>query len=144
MARNTILISGDAREETRLADLYVMTPGMLAELADAGTVIPHSTDGGQADPIFVREQWENDGAGIDDNVAIDDECTLLFVAQGTLVNAYTSDTILEGERVCSDGAGGVRLADSGDYVMGTAKEDSDLSGTNGRVLIYVWPSGVSA
>jgi len=144
MARNTILLRGKAREEGRLADCYVLTPGMLVELADAGTVIPHTTDGGQAAPIFVREQWENDGADIDDDIALDDEAILIFPEMGAKINAYTSDTIEEGDTVCSDGEGGVRLADSGDYVIGTAAEDSDLTGTNGRVEIYVWPLGVSA
>lgn len=144
MARNTILLRGNAREETRLADLYAITPGMLVALADAGTAIPHDSDGGQAFPIFAKEQHENQGAGIDADIAVDDECGILFPEQGAKINAFTSATIVEGETVCSDGVGGVRVADSGDYVIGVAAADSDLSGDNGRCEIYVAALGVSA
>lgn len=142
--RNKILLSGNAREEVRIADPYVVTPGMLVQLVSGGTAIPHTTDGGQALLIFAREQHENQGADVDDNIAIDDEVTILFPELGAKVNAFTEDTIAEGQTVCSDGAGGVRLADSGDYVVGVAAAASDLSGANGRVEIYVGPLGVSA
>jgi hypothetical protein len=141
MARNTILLRGTALEETRLADLYAMTPGMLASLAAAGTVIPHSVDGGMAAPIFVRESHENQGAGIDTDIPIDGECPLLFPHLGAKVNALTADTIAEGDYVASAGDGGVRLADSLDWVVGVAAAASDLSGSNGRVEIYVYPLG---
>lgn len=143
--RNTILLRGNAREEARIADVYAITPGMLLELADAGTVIPHTTSGGQVFAvIFAREQHENQGGNIDDDVIVDDEVTIIFPELGAKINAYTADTIAEGEPVCSDGSGGVRLADSGDYVLGVAAEDSDLSGSNGRCEIYIGPGGVSA
>lgn len=144
MARNTILLRGQAREEGRIATPYAITPGMLVELADAGAAIPHTTDGGQGMPIFAKEQHENQGAGIDTDIAVADEVQILFPEHLAKINAFTSDTIAEGEQVCSDGAGGVRLADSGDYVLGVAAADSDLSGTNGRVEIYVAALGVSA
>lgn len=143
MARNTILLRGQAREEGRIATPYAITPGMLVELADAGAAIPHTTDEGMAFPMFAKEQHENQGAGIDDDIAIGDEVQILFPEQGAKINAFTSDTILEGEFVTSDGAGGVRLADSGSFVIGVAAADSDLSGTNGRVEIYVTPLGVA-
>lgn len=143
MARNTILLRGTAREEARISDPYAITPGMLCELADAGKAIPHTTDEGMAFPIFAKEQHENQGAGIDDDIAVGDEVVLLFPEQGAKINAFTSDTILEGDFVTSDGAGGVRVADSGSFVIGVAAADSDLTGTNGRVEIYVAALGAA-
>ena len=144
MPRNTILLRGNAREESRIVETEAATPGMLVELRSGGKCRPQTVDGGQITPIFVREQHENQGAGVDDDVAIADEATLIFPELGAKINAYTADTILEGEPVTPDGNGGVRLADSGDYVIGVASAASDLSGSNGRVEIIIAPQGVSA
>jgi hypothetical protein len=144
MARNTILLRGQAREEGRIVETATITPGMLVQLETGGEVIRHAVDGGQAFPMFAKENHENDGAGIDTVIADADSITVLFPEQGAKINAFTSDTIAEGEFVCSDGVGGVRLADSGDYVIGQAAADSDLGGTVGRVEIYVAALGVSA
>lgn len=143
MARNTILLRGHAREEAFTASPYAITPGMLVELDGAGDVIPHTTDEGIAFPIFAKEQHENQGAGIDTDIAVDDEVIVLFPELGAKINAFTSDTLAEGDYVTSDGAGGVRLADSGSFVIGVAAAASDLTGTNGRVEIYVGALGVA-
>jgi len=144
MARNTILLRGQAREEGRIVETATITPGMLVQLEATGEAIRHAVDGGQAFPIFAKENHENDGAGIDTVIADADSITLLFPEQGAKINAFTTDTIAEAEFVCSDGVGGVRLADSGDYVIGVAAAASDLSGSVGRVEIYVAALGVSA
>jgi hypothetical protein len=144
MARNTILLRGMAREEGRIVETATITPGMLVQLETGGEVIRHAVDGGQAFPMFAKENHENDGAGIDTVIADADSITILFPEQGAKINAFTTDTIAEGDFVCSDGVGGVRLADSGDYVIGQASADSDLGGSVGRVEIYVAALGVSA
>lgn len=140
MPRNTILLRGQAREE-EVTTTAAITPGMLV---DMGTGAAHAVDGGQALPVFAKEQHENQGAGIDDDIASGDEAIVLFPDHLAKINAFTSDTIAAGEPVTSDGSGGVRLADSGDYVIGEAAAASDLSGTNGRVEIWVAAQGVSA
>lgn len=142
--RNTILLRGNAREEGRVVETASITPGMLVQLETGGEVLRHATDGGQAFPMFAKENHENQGSGIDVVIADADTATILFPEMGAKINAYTTDTILEGEMVCSDGVGGVRVADSGDYVIGVASADSDLSGSVGRCEIYVAPLGVSA
>ena len=109
--------------------------------ANEETVVAHAGDGAQAVPRFARAQHENQGASIDTDIAVGDEVTVLYPELGAKVNAFTSATITTGEYVCSDGAGGVRVAGSGDSVVGQAAADSDLSGTNGRVEIYVSPLG---
>lgn len=133
MARNTILLRGQAREE-QVTTTGVITPGMLVDMA---TGAAHAVDGGQVLPVFAKEQHENQGAGIDDDIASGDEAIVLFPDHLAKINAFTSDTIAAGENVASDGAGGVRLASSGDFVIGEAAAASDLSGTNGRVEIWV-------
>jgi hypothetical protein len=137
MARNTILLRGNAREEGRIVETATITPGMLVQLETGGEVIRHAVDGGQAFPMFAKENHENQGADIDTVIADADSVTVLFPEQGAKINAFTTDTIAEGDFGCSDGVGGVRLADSGDYVIGQASADSDLGGSVGRVEIYV-------
>jgi len=138
MARNKILIRGSAREESSLFDEAV-TPGMLVELTATG-VQKHSTAGGVAALAFAREQHENQGGDVDDDIPASDYGTVLFPCLNAKVNAYTSDTIARGDWVESDGAGGVRLYGSG-YRLGQAVSASDLSGTNGRVEIILNPIG---
>lgn len=134
--RNTILLRGDADEETAVAAPYAITPGMLVELTANGEAQPHSSAGGEAAGLFAREQHENQGAGIDDDIAADDEVTLLWPAKGAKINALTSDTIERGDFVQSAGDGQVAPFDSG-TIVGVATEDSDLSGDNGRVHIRI-------
>lgn len=137
MARNTIILRAPGtRNEFRGTSVYAITPGMLLELTAEDVYQPHSTAGGQAALFFAREQWENQGADVDDNIAVGDEFTVIAAQQGDVVNAYTSDTIAAGGWVESDGAGGVRAQGSG-YGLGVARKASDLSGTNGRVEIVI-------
>jgi hypothetical protein len=135
MARNVILLRGDAHEESGLAVTYAITPGMLVEPVSTGFQ-PHATAGGTAAALYARQQSENDGASIDTDIAAADEVTVLFCEKGSKVNAVTNDTIVRGEFVQSAGDGTVALFDSG-VIIGQATADSDLSGTVGRVEIVV-------
>lgn len=141
MARNVIVLRGSPHEESFIAS-EAITPGMLVEFdpSNADQILKHATAGGAAAPWFVREQHENQGADIDDDVALGDEATVVFARTGDKINAFTSDTITQGDFVESDGVGGVRLYGSGSRV-GVASRDSDLSGTNGRVEIIIAPIG---
>lgn len=139
--RETIVLRGNPREEGFITS-EAITPGMLVEIdpSNADQILKHATAGGPAAPWFVREQHENQGADIDDNVASGDEATVVFAQTGDKINAYTSDTITQGDFVESDGVGGVRLYGSGS-IVGVAAKDGDLSGTNGRVEIIIAPIG---
>lgn len=136
--RNTVLVRGMAREEDALAD-EAITPGMLVELTATG-VQRHNAAGGVATPIFAREQKENQGADIHDEIASGDYVTCLYPKLGDVINAYTEDTIALGGWVESDGDGGVRAYGSG-YRIGQARKASDFSGTTGRVEIIINPIG---
>ena len=147
MARNVILIRGEAREEGGVAE-NALTPGHLVEISPSGTGTTqrkrwqrHATAGGPAALIFVRSQHENQGGDIDDIVAAGDDVTVIFTELGAKVNCVTADTIVEGEWVESAGDGTVRVYGSG-YRLGYAYNDSDLTETIGRVLIITAPSGV--
>lgn len=137
--RNKILIRGNAREESSLFTVQTR-PGMLLEIVAGGGVKPHATAGGVASMMFAREQHENQGGDVDDQIAAADYGTILFPELGAKINAVTSDTIARGDFVESDGAGGVRVYGSG-YRIGQAVAASDLSGTVGRVEIIVNPIG---
>lgn len=139
--RNVILIQGNAREDTGIAS-GAIRPGMLIEPTGTGEqYVAHNDAGGAAAPVFAREQHENDGAGIDDNIASASSFTPIFPEMGAKINAVTDDTIARGEWVESAGDGKVRLWGSG-YRVGYADAASDLSGTVGRVKIIIAPVGV--
>lgn len=138
--RNVTLLRGKAVEVSGIAS-EAITPGMLVEFGGSDDYQAHSTGGGAAAPWFAREQHENQGAGIDDDIASGDEVTVIRPQLGASINAFTSDTIVKGESVESDGDGGVRVYGSG-FRIGVAAADSDLSGTNGRVEIVIAPHGV--
>lgn len=138
--RNVTLLRGNAVEDSGIAS-EAITPGMLVEFGGSDDYQKHSTAGGAAAPWFAREQHENQGAGIDDDIASGDEVTVLRPQLGATINAFTSATIAKGEEVESDGAGGVRVYGSGSRI-GIAQAASDLSGTNGRVEIIIAPLGV--
>ena len=140
MSREAILLRGNAREENHLITDSAATPGMLMEQTATGYK-KHATAGGAAIVAVLREQHENQGADIDDNVAQNDQGTILFPELGAVVQFFTSDTIAKGGWVESDGVGGVRAYGSG-YRIGQAKAASDLSGTNGRVEVIIAPIGV--
>ena len=140
MARNTILIRGNAREESILFD-EATRPGSLMEITSTG-VQKHNTAGGAVLVLaFAREQHENQGADVDDLIASGDNAAVIFPELGAKINAVTSDTIARGGAVESDGDGGVRAYGSG-YRIGVAVSASDLSGAVGRVEIILNPIGV--
>jgi hypothetical protein len=137
MARNVILLNGDAREEGGIAAVYDITPGMLVERTGARNWQPHATAAGAALAAFAREQRENDGHGVDDDIPAGDEFTIIFPTKGAKINAFTSDTIAAGEFVESDGDGGVRAFAAG-VKIGEAQAASVLPASgNGRVEIII-------
>ena len=140
MARNTILLRGTPHEESGIAS-GAIRPGMLVEPTSTGHFKAHDTAGGAAAALFAREQHENQGNGIDDNIASGDDVTVLFCSAGDKINAVTDDTIAKDEFVESAGDGKVRVYGSG-YRIGYAVAASDLSGSVGRVEIIIAPVGV--
>lgn len=136
--RNVILLRGEPREEAGIAS-GVITPGMLVEPTSTGHYKAHATAGGACALLFAREQWENDGNGIDDTIASGSEVAVLFCKAGDKINAATDDTIAKDEFVESAGDGKVRVYGSG-YRIGYAQAASDLSGSVGRVEIVLNPT----
>jgi len=136
MPRNTILLRGDAEEHSGIVTTATITPGMLVEMVGTNGYRRHATAAGAAAAFFARQQHENDGAGVDDAIAVGDEVTVLYAEKGATINAYTTDTIARGGFVESDGVGGVRAFGSG-VKLGVAQAASDLSGDVGRVEIII-------
>jgi hypothetical protein len=139
MPRNVILLRGKAREDSGIAGSAI-TPGSLVNVTSTG-FNDNVAAGATCIPAFAREQHERDGRGIDDDIANADEVTVLYPELGAVINALTSDTVVRGDYVESDGSGGVRTYGSG-FRIGQARTASDLSGTNGRVEIIIAPLGV--
>lgn len=138
--RNRVLLNGDAGY-TELNGIFTgaTRPGSLLELTSTG-FRAEQTAGGQCLPLFAREQHENQGGDVDDNIPTADSGTALLCANGCIVNAVTDDTITRGQWVESAGSGKVRLYGSGQRI-GQAIAASDLSGTVGRVEIIVCATG---
>lgn len=139
MARNEIMIRGSAREQNELITNAATRPGSLLQQTATG-YRAHQTAGGAAIVAVLKEQHENQGNDIDDNVAQNDQGTVLFPELGAIVNFVTSDTIARGEWVESAGDGSVRLYGSGSRI-GQARAASDLSGSVGRVEVIICPIG---
>lgn len=140
MARNEILLRGNAREENALITNAAARPGSLMQQTATGYRL-HQTAGGAAIVAVLKEQHENQGNDIDDNVAQNDMGTILFPELGAIINFETEDTIARGEWVESDGGGGVRVYGSG-HRVGQAVKASDLSGSVGRVEVVICPIGL--
>lgn len=98
----------------------VITPGNLIELTSSGTVQNHSTEGGNALPMFALED-ELQGRGIEDDYAAADKVQCWVAQPGEIVYARLAD----GESV----APGDFLESAGD---GTLKKHTDA----GSVEIY--------
>lgn len=132
--RQTIYLRGNPRhEEAFIADPYDITPGMLVELNSDGTAQPHSTEGGAAAALYARENWENDGAGIGDDIAVGDEVVVIFADKGDKINALTDETVEIGDHLTSAGDGKVAVAAGTNAIIGVAASANDA----GRVYLIV-------
>lgn len=107
MAYNTIKVKkySDVIEEYT-ATAAAITPGMLLELASATTVQAHSTEAGNALPMFALED-ELQGNGITDNYAVSSKIQCWIPGRGDIVNAIIEDgtDIAVGDFLESNGAG---------------------------------------
>lgn len=113
MPKNRIVQQGDPNERD-----YVLSeaadPGMLMEFGGSDDVQKHSTANGGLNPVAVlREQKENDGAGVEDQVAASDLATILFPSPGDVVLVRlgfgsSEHTITVGEALESGGDGTVQ------------------------------------
>lgn len=124
MARNVILLDGDAREEDKIAS-EALTPGELVLAAATAGEIKANDAAADADAVraFVREQRENGGAGVDTDIASGDECTVIYPASGAVVNARIAhgEDLNDGAALESDGAGALQAHTSGriiGYIVG--------------------------
>lgn len=117
MAYNTIKVKkySDVIEEYT-ATAVAITPNMLIELASATTVQAHSTEAGNALPMFALEDALQ-GNGIADNYAVSSKIQCWIPYRGDIVYAIIEDgtDIAVGDFLESNGAGLLQLhvADAG-------------------------------
>lgn len=138
MPRRVILLNGEAREESGILTVAAM-PGMLMERV-AGGWRPHTVAGGAAQFAFVREQHENDGHGVDDEIPANDEGTILFPTVGARINALTADSIELGDPLESAGDGTLQLRDLGavvGFAGGPSEPAEDDANSLNRVVLVV-------
>lgn len=140
MARNVILLNGNAREEDKIAS-EILTPGELVQpAATEGQVQANATAGDTDAPkTWVREQVENAGAGATTNIASGDTCTVLNPEQGAKINARIAhgQTLSDGDALESDGAGALRAHTSGRILAFAAEDITNVSGSAGLFPVIV-------
>ena len=140
MAYNTIKLKkySDVIEEYT-ATAVAITPGKLLELTSAGTVQVHSTEGGNALPMFALED-ELQGKGIGDDYAVSSKIQVWIPNRGDQVYAWLKDgeTIVIGDYLMSNGAGRLQKVDvevisaaESVSIVAQALEALDLSGSSG-------------
>lgn len=131
---NTILQAAATavREEGGIAS-EALTPGELVEKGGSDDFQAHSTAAGDAIRAFARAQEENQGAGVDDDIASGDEVTVIYPQSGDKVLARAAGAVSEGDFVESNGAGrlqtlGTTAAAGTEIVIGQANEAAASAG----------------
>lgn len=139
MSDNVILRDGDAREEDHKAS-EAITPGELIEFGGSNDIQANtSAADSTAVRAFVREQVENSGNGIDDDVPSGDTGTVIYPESGAVVRAFLAhgENVSEGAALESDGNGALQAQSSG-RVIGYADEAlNNTSGSASRIDIVV-------
>jgi hypothetical protein len=121
MARNTILVRGNAREEKGIALNATITPGCLVSMSGTGVGwIKHAAGVTIAPIAFAREQRERDGNTIDDVILQNDEFTVIYPETGAVINCVSGDTLIRGDEVTNAANGTVAIRTAGDPLLGTA------------------------
>ena len=110
MARNTVLVRGNAQEIKGTATSSVITPGNLLVMSGASDGWARHGAGGVVAPIaFARENRENNGDGTTDNIAENSTFTVLLPENGARINATSTDTLVRGDEVTAGAVGVIVL-----------------------------------
>lgn len=134
---NTILVRGRAEEEAYITS-EAMTPGELVLYAATEGQIKANDASADVDAMkaWVREQEENKGAGVDDDIASGDEATVIFPTSGAKIRALIAHgtNVQQGAALESDGNGALQARTSGRTV---AFADSDTNNTSGSASLAI-------
>lgn len=137
---NVILLNGDAREEDGLAS-EALTPGelVLEDTTPGNWKANDAAADADATKTWVREQVEDAGAGIDDDIASGDTCTILRPIQGAKIQAFLAhgENVSAGDALESDGAGALQAHSSGRIVAYAAEDLNNTSGSASRIAVTV-------
>lgn len=130
------IVEGDHREVSGILSGAVF-PGYLLEPTSADdTWRVHSNTGAPALLAVAREQFENNGAGIEDQIASGDSVTVCFPEKGAVILCVAEATIQRGDFVSSAGDGRVEEADSSG-AFGIAIDNTYDHGALLRVAVQV-------
>ena len=135
MARKTILLRGNAREEGGIATSSTITPGSFVVMSGTGEGWALAGVSAVGPIAVARANWENDGDGIDDAIAQNSTFTVIFPENGAKINARTTATIARGDELTWGANGTVALRDSGDALLGIAASASDLTASRVEIII---------
>jgi hypothetical protein len=139
MAKNTIKVTNYSNVIEEFDAVAAITPGMLIEPTSADKVQAHSTQGGNATPMFALED-DLQGNGIDDAYSANNKVQCWVPGRGDMVYAILADgeNVVIGDYLDSDGDGALRkhvADDSGSIqvkaIVAQAVEALDLSDSSG-------------
>lgn len=148
---NTVKVKKHSDVVEEYTAYAAITPGNLIEIYSTdGYVRKHSTEGGNAIPMFALED-ELQGKDIDDDYAAGDKVQCWIPGRGDQVYALLEDgeTIVIGDWLMSNGSGRLQKVDAETLsaaeaisVIAQALEALDLSGSSGtettqRLLVRI-------
>lgn len=122
-ANKTIFVKGRGIGKEAQAG-GAIKPGSLLAYNSSGKVIAHNVAGGYASRIFAREN-ELAGNGIDVAYASDDTVFFETANNGFEINAFVAASaaaIVIGDKLVSDGAGGLKKASAAGDVTSSPSE----------------------
>jgi hypothetical protein len=150
VAKNTIKIKKYLDIVEEYVAVAAITPGHLVEVTNAGKVQKHSTQDGNAIPMFALEN-ELEGEGITTAYAADDPVQVWIPQRGEQVYALLAngENASIGDLLTSNGDGTLKVLDTpsaGDVnflqVVAMALEAVDMSGSSaadpsGRIEVMI-------
>ena len=139
--RKVVLSTGEAGLGDRLDEKLAggaITPGHLVMRNSADAVVVHATSGGETSPLFAKEDVYQ-GRTIDDAYASGEPVQLHHAGSGDVINCIlaTSQTIVIGDDIMSNGNGQVAKKTSTNWIIGKAIEAVTTTGTAARLAIRI-------
>lgn len=126
---HTIVLKGCPRYEEAVAS-GVILPGQLGKIDNAGKILRHSTAGGAAEKLFVREDALQ-GKTVDDAYAVDDQVGYVCAKAGDEIAVVldAAENVVIGDGLESAGNGNLQKLTSG-VRLATAMEALDLTASS--------------
>lgn len=124
---NSVILERHLKIQKELEANETVTPGMLVERVSGSKFQKHSTAGGPASPLFVKENALL-GNEISDDYSSGDKAQVCFFTTGDEVYTLLAggENVSEGDYLESDGSGHLRLAGISSASVGAAEYPNSI------------------